>query len=151
MNLPHRIAAGGIIIHENKILLVKYNDNSSGSYLVAPGGGLKLNEDIKKAIVREVFEETNLNVEPISVVMIEDIISSQYKMCKIWMNCKLIDGFLKLTDSAIKEGIVDVGWYSREQIENEKVYPSIILQKEWNKLNKTRNHIFIDSVRNVSF
>ena len=67
------------------VLLVRYPDGVNGSYLVAPGGGLEKHENIEQAISREVFEETGLEVRPKAVVMIEDLISSRFKM----INCFL--------------------------------------------------------------
>lgn len=147
----HRIAAGGILIKDDKILLVKYKNNESSSYLVAPGGAVEENENIKIAIKREILEETGILVEPISVIMIEDLNCKKFKMCKIWMNCKFISGEIVNTLEAKKEGICEVGWYSLTDLKNEIVYPSIIKNKNWNLLTEIRNEIEIPLTRITSF
>ena len=74
--------------------------------------------------------------------MIEDLNCSKYKMCKIWMNCEIQDGIAKITPEAKAEGIVDVKWYKRDQLDNEIVYPSIIIKKDWNILKSLHNEIY---------
>jgi 8-oxo-dGTP pyrophosphatase MutT (NUDIX family) len=70
---PHRIAAGAIVVRRNQILLVLYRDPGGGTYLAAPGGGVREHESVADAAVRETFEETGLCVEPGRVLLIEDI------------------------------------------------------------------------------
>jgi 8-oxo-dGTP diphosphatase len=147
----HRIAGGGIVIHNGKILLVRYKNNSSGSFLAAPGGGAENNENIKDTVVREILEETGILVEPISVIMIEDLDCSNFKMCKIWMNCRYVKGEIAQTQKAVTEGIYDVRWYTRDELKNETVYPSMIMNKSWELLSLINNDVYIPSTRTASF
>ena len=54
-----RPSARGIIIQEQKIALVY---SKKENYYKFPGGGIKLNEDMKTALIREVREEVGLTV-----------------------------------------------------------------------------------------
>ena len=56
-DLAWRPSAYGIVIRENKILLVKEN----GKFHL-PGGGIDLGENPKEAVIREVREETGIAV-----------------------------------------------------------------------------------------
>jgi len=143
MSYPHRIAAGGIIFKGDFILLVGYHEEKDGKvYLVGPGGALLDNENIIQAIIRETKEETGIIVKPKRVIIIEDLISSNYKelnickMIKLWMICDYIDGEVQKTKDAEIEGIIEVGWYTRRQLANRKVFPSILLQHEWDEIKK---------------
>jgi len=147
----HRIAAGGIIIKNKKNLLVRYKSNENGSFLAAPGGAVEDNENIIKAIKREVLEETGINVEPVSVLMIEDLDCNNFKMCKIWMSCKYISGDIQKTQEAKSEGIIEIGWFSENDIKNQLVFPSIIKDLKWEKLIKLRNIIEIPISRKATF
>ena len=62
MSLPHRIAAGAVVIHQQRVLLVRYAPSSGGTYLVAPGGGVQDAEPLAQAAVRETLEETGWEV-----------------------------------------------------------------------------------------
>jgi len=56
-----RTRAVAIVIHQNKILLM-HRINNGHEYYVFPGGGVEPNETIENAVLREVLEETTLNV-----------------------------------------------------------------------------------------
>ena len=128
----YRISAAGIVLHDNKILLVRYNFPDGSSILVGPGGGVEIEEDMQQALIREVMEETGLEVKPGKMLFVEDLLSRKYRMVKIWFFCSVVGGQLSKTHEASVEGIVDVNWYSKDQLKNEVVYPSIIMEMDWN-------------------
>jgi 8-oxo-dGTP diphosphatase len=95
-----RIAAAAIIIHEEKVLLVRYRDRYGESFLVGPGGGVHIDEDLKRALIREVREETGLEVQPEKLLFIGDLLSRRYRMMiKVWLLCKLVGGHLLATQT----------------------------------------------------
>ena len=151
VKLPHRIAAGGLIFSDKGVLLVRYPDSEGGCYLVAPGGGLESDENIEQSITREVLEETGLEVRPKAVVMIEDLIGSRFKMIKIWMTCNITGGSFSKTQGALAEGIVEVGWFNREQPTTETVFPSILLERNWDILQNIDVRVEIAPSRQVGF
>lgn len=57
--LIFRISAYAIIIHKNKILLIKVKNTNKYFF---PGGGVNLGEPISNALKREVKEETGIRV-----------------------------------------------------------------------------------------
>ncbi len=132
-----RISAAGIIIHDGKILLVRYSDRPGESYLVGPGGGLKdENEKVTDALIREVMEETGLEVAPEKLLFVEDLLSRNYRMLKIWFLCRVVRGEARMTPGAIAEGITGVGWYSRNDLAHETVYPPPLLAEDWESFAK---------------
>jgi 8-oxo-dGTP diphosphatase len=134
MKKPHRISAGGIVFKGNTVLLVRYrNSGKEGTYLVCPGGRLEDNENIIQAIIRETKEETGVTVEPKRVVAIEDLICSRFKMIKIWMVCEIVDGQVHKTREAEQEGIIEAAWFTKDQLANEVVYPSPLMQHDWDQ------------------
>ena len=131
MEREHRISAGAIVIQEGEILLVRYKDSEGPSYLVGPGGGVLSNEGINDAVVREVREETGLEVSPHKILFVEDLLSSRHRIVKIWLLCNVTGGQLARTQGAIEEGITEAGWYRKDQLRNEVVYPSVLLSHDW--------------------
>ena len=129
--LPHRIAAGAIVIQHGKILLVRYPESNGRSFLVAPGGAAEQNESVTDTAVRETLEETGLIVAAQKVLCIEDLLCDRFRMCKIWMLCGVIGGQLKKTQGARQEGIVEAKWYGRRELQHETVFPSIITECAW--------------------
>src|SRR4030042_6558153 len=131
MERVHRIAAGAIIIKDNRILLVRYGDISGKSYLVAPGGSVNSEEGLSQAVVREVKEETGIEIAPNKLLCVEDLYSRKYRMVKVWFLCQIVGGQLERTQGAIDETIIEAKWYSKEELKNEVVYPQIIMESDW--------------------
>jgi ADP-ribose pyrophosphatase YjhB (NUDIX family) len=130
---PHRIAAGGIILKDDDILLVRYDAADGGSYLVGPGGALDWGENAVQAIIRETMEETGVVVRPRRLLWIEDFQCARFKMCKIWMLCDVVSGRVVPTAGARAEGITQAGWFKKGQLKNEVVYPPPIMQYDWDE------------------
>jgi len=131
MSLPHRIAAGGITFREGAVLLVRYKDPTGGSYLVAPGGASLETEGVCETVVREALEETGVTVSPVKPLCIEDLIGYEFKMCKIWLLCEYASGEVTRTEDARIEGIVEAGWFRREQLRGETVFPRLVVEHDW--------------------
>jgi 8-oxo-dGTP diphosphatase len=131
MEREHRISAGAIVIQKEQILLVRCNDADGKSFLVGPGGGALSDEGINRAVVREVREETGLEVKPGRILFVEDLFDGRYRVTKIWFLCDIIGGQLTRTKGAIEEEITEAGWYRKEQLQNEVVYPSVLMKYEW--------------------
>jgi 8-oxo-dGTP diphosphatase len=127
----HRISAGAIVIQEDHVLLVRYDGAGGRSYLVGPGGGVLGNEGIHQAVIREVREESGLEVSPQKVLFVEDLLSRRHRIVKIWFLCNLIGGQLTNTQGALEESITDVAWYRRDELLNEVVYPPALLSYDW--------------------
>ena len=119
-----RISAGGIVIQQDKILLVTHGAAMHGKdVLVAPGGGVEGDETLPDAAAREVKEETGLTVTPGKILIVEDMISRRKRVIKTWFLCSLSGGRLARTRNAVQEGIIGAGWYSREDLSDSLVRP----------------------------
>jgi len=138
---PHRIAAGGIIVRDRAILLVRYGASDHSSYLVGPGGALESGENAEQAIVRETMEETGLSVRPHKVLWIEDLQCSRFKMCKIWMLCDVVGGVVTLTDGAKAEGISEARWFTSSDLRSEVVFPMPVMQHDWDEFRDDKWHV----------
>jgi 8-oxo-dGTP diphosphatase len=131
MEREHRISAGAIIIKDNKILLVSYADKQGKTNLVAPGGGVNNEEGLSQAVVREVKEETGVEIVANKILCVEDLYSRKYRMVKVWFLCQMDGGQLERTQGAIAETIIEAKWYAKEDLKNEVVYPRIIMESDW--------------------
>lgn len=134
MGKAHRTAAGGLTFQDDVVLLVRYQRSNGETYLVGPGGALKDEENVIQAITRETEEETGLIVQPDRVVAIEDLLCARFKMIKVWMTCQVVDGELRDTKEGEKEGIIEVGWFTKEQLNGEVVFPALLMEHDWDQL-----------------
>ena len=108
------LAASGIIIQNNKILLLKrtdYNNRFSG-YWGCPGGRAEHNETAQENVIREVKEECNLDFKPTSIIKTgiwEE--KKYYRFLGEWT------GSIKIQ----KEEVADFGWFDLYEAKNLKL------------------------------
>jgi 8-oxo-dGTP diphosphatase len=147
----HRISAGAIVIQDDRVLLVRYNDRDGKSFLVGPGGRVENNEGINQAVIREVREETGLEVNPSKILFVEDLLWRQFRMVKIWFLCNIIGGKLYRTPGAAEEGIIEAGWYSKDQLHDEVVYPAPLLIRDWRSFFKDNQETEYLEIKEADF
>ncbi len=61
-------SVAGIVIHKNKVLLARHTYGNGNGMLIIPGGYVEFGETPEAALKREVFEETNVTVEPREII-----------------------------------------------------------------------------------
>lgn len=150
MSLPHRISAGGFVIHQGKILLVRYNHGDQ-TYLVAPGGRMEDGESLSQTAEREIAEETGVQCRAQQPILIENLRANDYQMVKLWYLCDYLSGEAACTPGAAQEGILEVRWYSDGDLEHETVYPDIIRTLKLDRLRQLRSAILDPGVRFADF
>lgn len=64
-NIQHKVVSGGVVIREGKALILQRseNENSFPGMWELPSGKLEEGESIEEALLREVKEESGLDVE----------------------------------------------------------------------------------------
>ena len=113
MNAGVDFAAGGIVLLEDKILLVKNKKDSSSSsgepWWGYPKGHLEEGEKPSEAAVREVFEETGfevkiMNTKPIAESRYEIEHSGEILQKTVWFyEMEVIEAFKNEPDDEIEE------------------------------------------------
>lgn len=91
MSQPIRETARGIIIRDNKLLLIRRTrQNSEGdidNWLSIPGGGLEPGETPEQGVVRELQEELGLIIKVDRLLAVQDVPSEEsrhnYFLCSI--------------------------------------------------------------------
>ena len=102
-----RVSAGAIIIREDEILLVRTKNSDGRDFLVGPGGGVERDEGIDQACIREVREETGIEIRPGKILFIEDLVWENKRVVKTWFLCDVAGGELTRTQGAIEEGLIE--------------------------------------------
>lgn len=118
-----RIRVGGLVIKENKILLIAHKKDGEIYWLV-PGGGVDFGESLSSALIREYKEELNLNVNPEQPILICDSLHPKNKrhILNIVFQCSSFDGELKL---ASEERLFDYNFFTANQLKDLIIYPPI--------------------------
>src|SRR5579864_3830989 len=92
------IGIGAVIIHHDRVLLVRRATEPLKGEWSVPGGALELGEKLHEGVRREVLEETGLQIEPQEVLEVFDSIFSdqqgrtQYHYVLIDYRCMLVGG-----------------------------------------------------------
>ena len=121
-----RIRVAGILIEDNKILLIQHHKNNKKYWLI-PGGGNDWGETTKQALIREYKEETNMDIEVDEFMFFSETISPDKKrhvlnlFYKIHRNNKN-DSIIKLGEEAV---LTDLKFVTKEELETMTIYPNI--------------------------
>jgi len=116
---PFTIGVGGVVLDQERVLLVKLTYGHRGWIL--PGGYVKSTETIGKAVMREVHEETGLEVEPTQVVAARS--KADQGRCDIYLALlvKVLGGELKPD----REEISDLKYFSLNEMESRSDVPKL--------------------------
>ena len=108
------VGAGAVVIERNHVLLVRRGRAPLAGEWSLPGGRLELGESIEQAIVREVQEETGLEVQPLQLLGVYDLIDRdadnavRYHYVLVDWICRPVAGAMCAGDDA-----ADVCWAER--------------------------------------
>lgn len=100
MRMPIRAVA---IIIKDKNILVMFRKNQGKEYYVFPGGGVEKNETIEEAVLREVKEETTLDVKVNKLLYHHHYINDSDQFFYL---CSYISGFPKIGEANEKEEMI---------------------------------------------
>ena len=101
------IGAGAVVLDGGSVLLVRRGGEPLKDEWSLPGGRLELGETIQQAIVREVREETSLDIEPLRLLGVYDLIDRdttnaiRYHNVLVDWICTVSGGELKAGDDAV--------------------------------------------------
>jgi ADP-ribose pyrophosphatase YjhB (NUDIX family) len=122
-------ATSAIVLNDaGEILLQERSDNNSWAL---PGGMMNPGESVAQCVIREVKEETGLDVEPEYIVGVysnpahivaysDGEVRQQFSICFF---CTLLNGEIKISDESSK-----VSFFSLQEALQLKMHPSIRLR-----------------------
>ncbi|MEK8030518.1 NUDIX domain-containing protein [Ideonella sp. DXS29W] len=130
--MRHRIAAGVLLEHDGKILLVRHLKAGAYDFWVAPGGGAEGQEDLRDAARREVREECGLLIEPLQIAYIEEFCQPGQRECKVWFTARWIGGTLDATAiEATREHIVEAAFLDRADFDGKTIFPPVLADGQY--------------------
>jgi 8-oxo-dGTP diphosphatase len=102
------VGAGAVVIDGETVLLIRRGAEPLAGQWSLPGGQLELGETVEQAIVREVREETSLDVEPLQMLGVYDLIDRddtgtvRYHYVLVDWICTVSGGELRAGDDALE-------------------------------------------------
>lgn len=111
------VGVGGVVVHEGRVLLIRRGKEPLYGRWVVPGGTVELGESLHEALVREMREETGLEVEPLELLTAFDRIEREgeqvrYHYVIVDYLCRLRSGEARAASDAL-----DVAWAKPEELE----------------------------------
>jgi 8-oxo-dGTP diphosphatase len=58
------LAVGAVVLHQNRILLIRRGKEPAQGQWAIPGGRVELGETMHTAVIREIMEETSVSIRP---------------------------------------------------------------------------------------
>ncbi|MEM3378643.1 MAG: NUDIX hydrolase [Candidatus Bathyarchaeia archaeon] len=112
------VGVGAIIIKDGKILLEKRKSAPAKGEWSVPGGLVELGESIEQAVIREVKEETGLDVASPRLVDVIDHISLDEKGA-VKYHFVIIDYFVSVTGGELRAAsdADDLKWVPLDEVE----------------------------------
>jgi 8-oxo-dGTP diphosphatase len=121
-----------LVEQDGRLLAVRCVKPGAYDFWVAPGGGVQGTESLREAAQREVREETGLEVEPLSLAYIEELANPEARYCKFWFTGRVLGGTLSVSAPEAKtELITEVAWLSRQELQERKVFPTVLSARYW--------------------
>jgi mutator protein MutT len=114
------VGVGAVVVHEGRVLLIRRGKEPLRGRWVVPGGTVELGETLEAAVVREVREETGIEVRPREIVTVFDRIQRdgdavRHHFVIVDYLCDFVAGTLRAGSDAEDAAFVapaDIGEYA---------------------------------------
>lgn len=130
-----RFRACAVIIQDGEVLLVQHQKYDK-HYWLFPGGGVHFGETLEEAVIREMKEETNLDVEVGELIMTSESIppDRHRHVVNAYFTAKVVGGDLKVGDDKY---LFDVKWHRVEDLPRLTVFPNVTREiLQWHETGK---------------
>lgn len=121
-----RLTSAVLVVKDGKFLLAERKKENYHGYWVIPGGGVKFGETIQDAALREIKEETNMDVDLVKLIGPKEVINvpGNYHSVTFFhlANPKSSEGDIEANDD-----VSDAKFFTLEEIKNLKIAESV----EW--------------------
>ena len=137
------LGVGAVIVKNDQVLVVRRaNPPLQGQWSI-PGGLVDTGETIKEAVIREIREETSLNIEPVELVEVfERILRDadsrvQYHFVVIDYLCRLVSG-----EAQAGTDVSEIRWARLDELQMLGVTPETrnVIQKAVNIARSAQAH-----------
>jgi 8-oxo-dGTP pyrophosphatase MutT (NUDIX family) len=133
--MRYGISAAGLIVQDERVLLVNHTEPGRYDFWLPPGGSLEGSESIFDCARRETFEETGLTVELGHILYIQEFWEPEYHFCKFFITCKAFSGSLSAANRGEEERwLVDARFFARDDLRGIAVHPEILRDQFWEDL-----------------
>ncbi len=118
-----RVRVAGILVRDNKLLLISHKKNEE-VYWLLPGGGVDFGESLDEALIREFSEELNISIEVKKLAFICDSIhpEGQRHILNIFFHCSYNGGRFHIGD---EERLLGYSFFELEELKGLRLFPPV--------------------------
>jgi len=111
------VGVGGVVVHQGRVLLIRRGKQPLYGRWVVPGGTVELGESLERALVREMREETSLEVEPVELITVFDRIEQEGE--RVLYHYVIVDYLCRLRSGEACAGsdALAVAWVGRDELD----------------------------------
>ncbi len=111
------VGVGGVAVHEGRVALIRRGKPPLEGRWTVPGGRVELGEGLEQALVREMREETGLEVRPLEMLTVFDRIAREdqsvlYHYVIVDYLCEVVEGSLQAGSDA-----AEAAWVAEDELE----------------------------------
>ncbi len=128
-----RIAVRGLILHQERLLLVNAWPGEQSDLWCAPGGGVEIGQSLPDNLIREVHEETGLTITVGAPVLVNEFHdpTRPFHQIDIYFRAMIVAGDLD-ADWTDPEGVVNKRRFvTRDEIAGLRVKPDSLADVAW--------------------
>jgi ADP-ribose pyrophosphatase YjhB (NUDIX family) len=130
--MKYRVSAKGLLQKDNKVLFIKYGELGQ-PYYALPGGGQDIGESLQETIVREMKEETGLDVIAGELILeSSDVPGWEQGMhsVEVIFKCTLRNESQEAVVGEMADtGTLGVEWLAITDFHNHLIYPTASLKE----------------------
>lgn len=110
------VGVGGVVIHRDRVLLIRRGSEPLKGEWSIPGGMLELGEPLEDGVRRELEEETGLAVDPLECILVFDRIMREGQRVKY--HYVIVDYLCRRKRGRLRSAsdVVDARWVRREDM-----------------------------------
>lgn len=131
---PPRLAVRAIILHENRLLLVNAWPEAKSDLMCAPGGGVERGSSLPDNLVREVYEETGLDITVGAPCLVNEFHDpgGSFHQVDVYFRCTLLSApTLDPAWEDVDAIVTDRRWVTRRQMQDIRVKPDSLAAVVW--------------------
>ncbi len=119
------VGVGAVVIDQGRVLLVRRGHPPLQGEWSLPGGALELGETLHQGVVRELREETGLEVLPLGIVEILDRITLNEESGRVQYHFVLIDFACRVTGGTLRTGsdADEARWVEQHELAEYRLAP----------------------------
>ncbi|MFN4000363.1 NUDIX domain-containing protein [Algoriphagus sp.] len=117
-----RTRVNGVLIENDKLLMVKHQMGNGRTLWSVPGGGMNFGSTAKDNLKREFLEETNLEVEVGRYLFVHEYLNPPLHAMEHFFEVKRINGNVELGKdpelSPVNQILLEISWKTISEIKN---------------------------------